>query len=51
MFKKKRKRYLPHDPNMILERTIADDTIDEQPVTVEALNLQPPIVVEEGMHF
>ena len=42
MFKKKRKRYLPHDPNMILEKTIVEDndTVIEQPVTVEALNLQ-----------
>ena len=50
MFKKKRKRYLPHDPNMILEKTIVEDnnTIIEQPVTVEALNLQPPITMEEG---
>ena len=50
MFKKKRKRYLPHDPNMILEKTIVEDnnTIIEQPVTVEALNLQPPMTMEEG---
>ena len=50
MFKKKRKRYLPHDPNMILEKTIVEDndTVIEQPVTVEALNLQPPITMEEG---
>ena len=35
-----RTRYLPHDPQMILENTL-NETMDEQPVTVEALNLPP----------
>ena len=33
-------RYLPHDPQMVLENTF-NETIDELPVTVEALNLPP----------
>jgi hypothetical protein len=51
LFKRKplKRRYLPHDPNMIL-----DDTMDEQPITAEALNLhpfknQPNIVVTAGL--
>ena len=32
---------------MILETTI-DESINEQPVTVEALNFQPQVLVEEG---
>ena len=35
-----RTRYLPHDPQMVLENTF-NETIEEQPVTVEALNLPP----------
>ena len=44
LFKKKerKRRYLPHDPEMVLEQTV-NETIDEQPVTVEALNLHPMI--------
>ena len=44
LFKKKpiKRRYLPHDPEMVLDKTI-NETIDEQPVTVEALNLHPMI--------
>ena len=44
LFKKKerKRRYLPHDPEMVLEQTV-NETIDAQPVTVEALNLHPMI--------
>ena len=48
-----RRRYLPHDPDMILEATVvADDDIIEEPITAEAMNLHPlvrqPNNVEEG---
>ena len=46
--RKFRKRYLPHDPNMILESTIINEsTIMEQPVTIEALNLPPNLAMEQ----
>ncbi len=48
-----RRRYMPHDPKMILEDTvIPEDDIIEEPITVEAMNLHPmvrqPNSVEEG---
>ena len=41
-----RARYLPHDPKMVLENTF-NETVDEQPMTVEALNF-PPIPNDYG---